>query len=460
VDFVPSSPDEIATLLRVQGTATPTSFSIVVLKGADSGKRWTVDAAAPSRMLVGQGPACELCLTDPQVSRRHLTLDATSDGLRLVDLGSTNGTKVNGIAVFDACLRGGEQIQIGDTVLHVESRAASTPAEAQGSARFGFGRLLGASAAMRRIHPLCDRLAASDVPVVIEGETGTGKELLAEAIHEASARASGPFIVFDCTAVAPNLVESTLFGHERGAFTGAIAARKGVFEQANGGSLLIDEIGDLDPSLQPKLLRALQRSEIQRVGGEGSIRFDVRVMAATRRDLDREVAAGRFRDDLFFRLAVARIELPPLRERRGDVSFLARYFWQQLSDGSTALPDVVLQRFEDWSWPGNVRELYNAVSRRFALGELAGLPSAAAPATLPPPGPSSPVLGERQEDFIDSVLRLELAFPASRQRIVDEFERRYLERVLARHGGSVARAAAASGIARRYFQIIRARQVK
>jgi two-component system response regulator HydG len=460
VDFVASPPDEIATLLRAQGKATPTSFSIVVLRGADSGKRWTVDASAPSRMLLGQGPACELRLTDPQVSRRHLALDATNDGLRLVDLGSTNGTKVNGLAVFDACLRGGEQIQIGETVLHVECTAASSSVDARGAARFGFGRLLGASAAMRRIHPLCDRLAASDVPVVIEGETGTGKELLAESIHEASARANGPFIVFDCTAVAPNLVESTLFGHERGAFTGAVASRKGVFEQANGGSLLIDEIGDLEPSLQPKLLRALQRSEVQRVGGEGFIRFDVRVMAATRRDLDREVVAGRFRDDLFFRLAVARIELPPLRERKGDVTFLARYFWQQLSDGSTELPDVLLERFEDWSWPGNVRELYNAVSRRFALGELAGLPSAAAPATLPPPA-AAPSVGEQgHEDFIDSVIKLELAFPPSRQRIVDEFERRYLERVLARHGGSVARAAAASGIARRYFQIIRARQVK
>src|SRR4029077_11022397 len=164
------------------------------------------------------------------------------------------------------------------------------------------------------------------VPVIIEGETGTGKEVLAESIHETSARAKGPFVVFACTTVPVNLVESELFGHERGAFTGAVAARKGVFEQAHGGTLLIDEIGDLDAALQPKLLRAIERSEIRRVGASHPTRVDVRILAATRRDLDREVQLGRFRDDLFHRLAVGRLELPPLRARRGDVALLARSF--------------------------------------------------------------------------------------------------------------------------------------
>lgn len=178
-----------------------------------------------------------------------------------------------------------------------------------------FGRLLGGSPAMRRLYPLCERLAGSTVPIVIEGETGTGKEQLAEALHEQSSRADKPFVILDCTTIAPNLIESELLGHEKGAFTGAMRTREGVFERANGGTLLIDEIGDLPLELQPKLLRAIERGVITRVGGSKPVVVDVRLLAATRRDLDREVQLGRFRDDLFHRIAVARVELPPLRER-------------------------------------------------------------------------------------------------------------------------------------------------
>jgi transcriptional regulator with GAF, ATPase, and Fis domain len=254
-------------------------------------------------------------------------------------------------------------------------------------------------------------------------------------------------VVFDCTAVPPNLVESALFGHERGAFTGAVNARKGVFELAHGGTLFIDEIGDLDVGLQPKLLRALERSEIQRVGGEKFIRVDVRVLAATRRDLDREVQAGRFRDDLFFRLAVARIELPPLRQREGDVGVLGRHFWRTLGGGNAPLPPDLLQRFEDYDWPGNVRELHNTVVRRIALGDLAPLP--AKRPSLPPSPPTAPET---------VAVPLDLPFSAARQRVIEDFERIYVEHVLARHGGNVQRAATASGIARRYFYVLKARQ--
>src|SRR5262245_60431404 len=187
---------------------------------------------------------------------------------------------------------------------------------------------------------------------------------MAEALHEQGPRASQPFVVFDCTAVPPNLVESELFGHERGAFTGAVTQRKGVFEQAHGGTLLIDEIGDLDLPLQPKLLRAIERGEIRRVGADRWIRVDVRVLAATRRDLAREVQAGRFRDDLFHRLAVGRIELPPLRHRRGDVPLLARQVWRELGGDARLLPAEILLKWEDYEWPGNVRELRNAVARQ------------------------------------------------------------------------------------------------
>jgi transcriptional regulator with GAF, ATPase, and Fis domain len=297
---------------------------------------------------------------------------------------------------------------------------------------------------MRRLHPLCERLAQSDVPLVIEGETGTGKEVLAEALHEAGPRAAGPFIVFDCTAVPPTLAESELFGHERGAFTGAVSTRKGVFELAHGGTLLIDEIGELDPELQPKLLRALEKSEVRKVGSDKWTRVDVRIMAATRRDLDREVTEGRFRDDLFFRLAVTRVELPPLRMRRGDIGVLARHFWRELGGGDSPIPYGVLQAFESHSWPGNVRELRNAVARRLALGEL----------TSSERGVTE---GSHAEDAIERVLEQHLPFPRARDTLVREFERRYVERVLEEHDGNVSKAARASGIARRYFMLIRAR---
>ncbi|MCK6593354.1 MAG: sigma-54 dependent transcriptional regulator, partial [Polyangiaceae bacterium] len=311
------------------------------------------------------------------------------------------------------------------------------------------------SPAMRKLYPLCARLAATIVPVIIEGETGTGKEVLAESLHEMGPRASGPFAVFDCTAVPPNLVESALFGHERGAFTGATDARKGVFEEAHGGTLLIDEIGDLEIELQAKLLRALERSEIRRIGGKQWQRVDVRVLAATRRNLDQEVSAGRFRDDLFYRLAVARIELPPLRRRAGDIALLARFFWGRMAGPKEPVPEDFIARLEDYAWPGNVRELHNAVARRVALGDLADHRVG-----LATPDALTPNSSSRGDDAIGRVIAQGLSLPRAREKLIEEFEQRYVEHVLDQHGGNVARAAAASGIARRYFQLIRARTRK
>ncbi len=298
------------------------SYTIVVVEGPESGLEFRVDSAQPSRTLIGKSPACEVRLTDPEASRRHAAIDVIGRRLRITDLGSTNGTFVDGVAVNIAFLRGGETLRMGRSAFRVQPEivAAATPLPA----RAGLGRLLGASPAMRKLYPLCERLAASTVPVVIEGETGTGKEQLAEALLEQGPRASQPFVVLDCTTIAPRLIESEMLGHETGAFTGATGPREGVFERANGGTLLIDEIGDLPLELQPKLLRAIERSTVVRVGGSKAIRVDVRLLAATRRDLDREVQLGRFRDDLFHRIAVARIELPPLRERDRDITLLAR----------------------------------------------------------------------------------------------------------------------------------------
>jgi transcriptional regulator with GAF, ATPase, and Fis domain len=442
--------EDASTLARPRLDVTPVpdgAFVVRVAEGADLGRDLSFDAAAPSRVLVGTGPACDLRLTDRQVSRRHVALELVGRRLRVTDLGSTNGTFVDGLAVAEAYLVGGEHIRMGSTLLSVERRDARSPSL---PSQIRFGRTIGASTEMRRLYPLCERIAQSMVTVIIEGETGTGKEVLAESIHEEGPRAEGPLVVFDCTAVPPNLVESELFGHERGAFTGAVNSRKGLFEQAHGGTLLIDEIGDLDLALQPKLLRALERSEIRRVGGERPVVVDVRVLAATRRDLDREVQAGRFRDDLYHRLAVARIELPPLRRRGGDVSVLAGHFAKEIG-GPTAearLPNSLLTRWNDYGWPGNVRELRNAVARYLAFGELA---DEGAAASSPSPEPS---------DVFESLLALGLPFSAARERVIEEFERRYVQRALREHGDNVGKAAAASGIARRYFHILKARAIK
>jgi DNA-binding NtrC family response regulator len=445
-----SDHDEPSTVVKQTGPAVADAvlaFVVDVVEGPDKGTRFAFDSTRPSGVLVGQSAACDVRLTDRQVSRRHVELDVTEKGLRLVDLDSTNGTFVGGVRVAEVYLAGGEIVRLGETALRIVRALSSAKAEA--SAARAFGGMIGESPEMRRLYPLCERLARSDVPVVIEGETGTGKEVLAEALHQASGRAAGPFVVFDCTAVPPSLLESALFGHERGSFTGATAQRRGVFEQAHGGTLFIDEIGELELTLQPKLLRAIERGEVQRVGASGWARVDVRIVAATRRDLDREVQAGRFRDDLFFRLAVGRIELPPLRRRRGDVSVLARHFWEGIAGPARPMPAGLLARLEDYAWPGNVRELQNAIARHVAVGEL----------RLAEAGDAGPMSGAGL-DVIERVLAMDLALPRARAEVVEAFERRYVERVLELHGGNVSRAAAASGIALRYFQLLKAKRAK
>ena len=428
-------------------SAAPEATWSIRIAGATA-RLAVIDGATPSRVLVGNGPGCDVRVVDPSVSRRHAAFEPARGRLRVSDLGSTNGTFVNGVSILDALIEGGEEVRIGATTLVVERGAPSSNARLPEQTKFG--RVVGWSREMRRLYPLCERLAATAVPLVIEGETGTGKEALAESIHEAGPRAAGPFVVFDCTAVAPSLVESELFGHERGAFTGAVQMRRGVFEQAHGGTLLIDEIGDLEPHLQPKLLRVLERGEIRRVGGDRSIVVDVRVLAATRRDLDHEVEAGRFRDDLYHRLAVARIELPPLRERKGDVRLLAQHFARGLGGDERAIKSDVLARWEDYRWPGNVRELRNGVARVLALGDLAELERTRTLEST----------ASRSTDFLGAVLARKLPLVEARKEVVDELERRYLEQVLAANRGDVSAAADASGIGRRYFNMIRARLSK
>jgi two-component system response regulator HydG len=440
----PDDAQQPGTELGVRALQLPAdrSYVLVALDGPESGRRFEIEGA--SRTLVGTSPACTVQLSHPTVSRRHVAIEPSPNGLHLTDLGSTNGTRISGVRVIEAYLSGGETIELGDTKLRVETGDQKRRVEPQAN---HFGRVIGASPHMQKLFALATRVAASNVPVLIEGETGTGKEALAEAIHELGPRAARPFVVVDCTAIAPALVEAELFGHEKGAFTGAVAGRPGLFEEADGGTVFIDEIGDLELPLQAKLLRAIERGEVRRVGSSRWTKVDVRIISATRRDLDREVQSLRFRDDLFYRLAVTRLELPPLRVRTGDVAVLTKHFWKELGGAPAELTPELIARFESWDWPGNVRELHNSVAKRLALGEDATMVGATG---RPPPNKDG-------VDAISEILNRRLPFSTARQRVLNAFERRYVEQVLSDHRGNVGEAAKASGVARRYFQMIRNR---
>jgi DNA-binding NtrC family response regulator len=424
-------------------------FRFRVRGGPDDGKTLALDDGSPSRLLVGRSPSCDLQLTQSGVSRRHLAIEIVDGRVRVTDLESTNGSSVNGLALGQVWLAGGETLRLGETLISVER--AAEPGERTLSSATQFGRLLGRSREMRRLYPHLERLARSGVPVIIEGETGTGKELLAEVLHEQGPRAAGPFVVFDASTIPPGNVERELFGHEGAA--GVAEPRAGVFEEAHKGTLVIDEIAELSLDVQQKLRRVIERGELRRVEGRDVVQVDVRVLATTRRDLDKEVQAGRFRDDLFHRLSVARIELPPLRQRRGDVTLLAATFLAQLGAGPGLLSDALLEQWEQAPWPGNVRELRNAVLRLYELGSASFIDDPTQSERSPNVAPA-PVVA----DAVERVLALGLPMAEARRQLIDEFEARYVERVLAAHGGNVTRAAEASGVARRHFHRLLARQ--
>ncbi|WP_438000361.1 sigma 54-interacting transcriptional regulator [Sorangium sp. So ce185] len=407
---------------------------IDVVKGPAAGAN--ADLPGPE-VRIGSSEECDFVLEDPTVSRVHLILRIEGDAIRVIDAGSRNGTSIDGTQVRDAYARPDSSIAVGGSTLHL--RMLTDVVEVPLSANDRFGRLLGGSVAMRRVFALLERLAPTDATLLVEGETGTGKELVAAGVHENSARAAGPFAVFDCSAVTPSLMESELFGHVRGAFTGALTDRAGAFEEADGGTLFLDEIGELPIELQPKLLRALESREVRRVGSNKPRRVDVRIIAATNRSLSKEVERGEFREDLYYRLAVITVRLPPLRERLEDVPLLVRHFEQERAiPGSPRppLPDAVLHAFSAQSWPGNVRELRNAVERALSLG-----------------GP-----GARFQEVglapIAATLNVSLDVPLliGRDRVAEAYERAYLEIALKQAGGNVCRTAELAGVGRNFVQ--------
>jgi two-component system response regulator HydG len=431
----------------------PIALGLHVVEGRDVGAHTAIDAAR-GKILLGTSPTVDLRLTDPTVSRRHASVEITPLGALLTDLDSTNGTFVGDARVVAAYVGPGARVRVGSTVMQVRA-ASATPGKTRRAA--ALGRMASASPRMTNVLALCERLAASDVPMVLEGETGAGKERLAEAVHESSPRADGPFVVLDCRTTPRELVEAHLFGERRP--DGAV--RQGIFEAAAGGTLLVDEPGDLSLDVQTKLLRALDKGTIVRVGDTEPVRVDARVIVATSRDLDRLVEEGAFRDDLYFRLAGARIEIPPLRRRREDIPLLAGELWSELG-GRGDVPEELLERYEGYDWPGNVRELTRAIERFLILGDKVSLVVSrthrhVARPDLPPGGGHGGGAADGA-DVMARVLAAKLGYSEARQRVLEEFERAYLERALADAGGNVARAAAASGIARRHFQRIRARQ--
>jgi transcriptional regulator with PAS, ATPase and Fis domain len=406
--------------------------TLEVQRGPDAGKSARLES--PS-FVVGTAESADLRLTDKTVSREHLRITLDPAGLKVRDDASRNGTWIGGVRVHAAVLTSDTTLRLGTTTLAIRLDAGPTPlAVSEGTQ---FGGALGVSAAMRHVFAVLERAARSDVTLLLEGESGVGKDVLAHAVHAVSARVDGPFVAIDCGAIPANLLESELFGHVRGAFTGATDARQGLMAQAHGGTLFLDEIGELPIDLQPKLLRALEQREVRPVGGRDATKVDVRIVAATNRRLLEAVESGAFRRDLFYRLAVARVVVPPLRDRPEDVVPLATAFLRAATgDAARELPADLEALLVHHAWPGNVRELRNVIDRYAHLGleDARGLFDDARGQAI---------------GAIDDLSRLPLH--EARRRALDDFERAYVPRVLARAGGVVAKAAELAGVARPSF---------
>ncbi len=446
---------------------------LVVTGGPDQGKEVEINK---SRCSGGRSMINDLVLADKAISGTHFEILARDDGYRLRDLNSRNGVFVGDLRIREVFLRPGTTFRVGHTT--IQFQPTQDVVEIALSSKDRFDAVIGSSAGMREIFATLEKVSPSDLTVMITGETGTGKELIARAIHNGSPRRNRPFVVLDCGSIPRDLIESTLFGHEKGSFTGAVGQHRGTFEQADGGTIFLDEIGELDISLQPKLLRVLEQREIKRVGGDRTIKVDVRVLAATNRDLRAEVNANNFREDLYFRLSVVHVELPPLRERPEDIPMIAQHFLREVAARrgiNLSLGQDAMQAMMTQPWPGNVRELRNVVERAAALSDgpvisrsdltfgsggpsiivahdlaQAGAHAAKEAAarmsgtTLPPhTGPAI---------FDPELLRPGLGFKDAKQTVVDAFERAYLAKLLERHEGNITRSAQEAGLTRYHLR--------
>ena len=407
--------------------------TFVVIQGPDRGEMVSLREAPVS---FGSAPTCDLVLTDKHVSRKHLVAEREGGEVILRDQGSTNGSYIQGSKFKEITIGFGVEIKLGRTVLKYLPEEVAVEPEASPEA--AFGALVGRDVKMRRLFRLLEDVANNDATVLIEGETGTGKELVAEELHNHSHRKNGPFVVFDCGAVPGELIESSLFGHLRGSFTSAVADRKGAFAEAHGGTIFLDEIGELPLELQPALLRALDKKAIRRVGSNTYEKVDVRIVAATNRDLRAEIAAKTFREDLYYRLAVIRVTLPPVRERGGDIPFLVEHFVKQFAGGRNLVATADdLAKLARHSWPGNVRELRNVLERACVLsrGENLNLDDALVEASTPA-----------------ASFRTDLPFKEAKGQLVEQFEREYIVDLMKRHKLNLSAAAREAQIDRKHLR--------
>ncbi len=415
---------------------------LVVTTGPDEGLSVELDRDV---VHIGSRGENDLVLTDDTVSRVHAEVTRTPHGVLLRDLGSTNGTFVGPVRIREVYIGEQRTFRVGRT--EIDFTPIEEVIDIVPSAVTRFEDLVGSSVAMREVFSVLERVAHTELTILVTGETGTGKELVSRALHARSRRSKGPFVVFDCGAVPRNLVESELFGHERGAFTGAVAPRAGVFEQAHGGTIFVDELGELPLELQPTLLRVLEQREVRRVGDRRVRPVDVRVVAATNRDLRQLVEDGLFRQDLYYRLAVVEIPLPPLRSRREDFSLLVQHLLATapFPHQVRGLSEEAAAVFDAWHWPGNVRELRNVLLRALPFSEgplitLDALPDALRQSATPLPAPSA--LGV-------SMPGAERPLREARDELMETFEKRYLEDVLDRAGGNLSKAARIAGVDRK-----------
>ncbi len=429
--------DATEDLIRVQ------KCKLLALAGPLQGHEITVEK---DFFTIGSDPHNDLCLDDTAISRRHCEIRTTPEGYSIQDLDSTNGTYVQGVRIEKAYLDQGTEFQLG------HSRLVFCPLQETTdyllSPNTAFGRLLGTSASMRHVFHLAETYAPTDATVMIQGETGTGKEVLAEEIHRHSHRQDRPFMVIDCAALARELIESELFGHTRGAFTGAASERIGAFEHADGGTVFLDEIGELSPDLQPKLLRVLEKKEIRRLGSNEVRRIDVRIICATNRTLENEINNGGFREDLYYRLSVVRMELPPLRHRPEDLPVLTKTFLREFC-GEDALAhvtdlDAILLAFKSHQWPGNVRELRNLIEMAAYNPkrpvDLAAFLSLGRLKTAP----------DRHARKVE--VDVNRPFKNAKNELVADFEKQYVKAILKKFDGNISMAAREAGIERAYLQ--------
>ena len=422
---------------------------LVVMTGAGKGVEFELTGA---ENVVGSEPTCDLQVEDATVSQRHFAILRDNQSYLVRDLGSTNGTFLDNSRVKEAYIRPGSLLRAGEVYFRFEpvyERIELVPSETT-----EFGGLQGKSFRMREIFAVLEKVAPTEATVLLQGETGTGKGAVSRAIHQGSPRSGGPFIVFDCGAIAPTLVESELFGHERGAFTGAVQQRRGALEQAHGGTLFIDELSDLSIDLQPKLLRALEDREFTRVGSHKAIKMDCRIIAATQRDLWSEVSAGRFREDLYFRLAVVTIPLPPLRDRREDIPLLTDRFLTEIGaegfESFDTLTPELQHKLLGHDYPGNIRELRNTIER-------AALMDQAEPLSQPSPKPDAAPAPAAEVRSAVLAADYDVPFKEAKDKLVAAFEKEYLTRLLERCERNIAKAAREAKIDRKHLYTLLAK---